>query len=139
MAKNDENKNNESAQTLEPGKAFTDLVTVDKDVYNSMLLGLASAAGKNIPTMNDKGKTRRTIVDNYSGRAWNETEEVSIPLDSKNMDDLFVSVNGRRVNIQRGETVRVPKAVAEVIKTSEQQDQRVARLISKLARSSKIL
>lgn len=48
-------------------------------------------------------------------------EEVFVPKSSKNDDSLFVSVNGKRILIKKGEYVMVPKAHAEVIKNSLKQ------------------
>ena len=45
-------------------------------------------------------------------------EEVFVPKASKHDDSLFVSVNGKRILIKKGVSVRVPKAHAEVIRNS---------------------
>ena len=60
-------------------------------------------------------------------------EKVKIKLfkdNDKYKDDLFVSVNGRTFQIQRGVEVEVPKAVEEVIRRSEEADLMTATLIS---------
>lgn len=144
MAKNDEIEKNEN-ETSDPENAGLtadgdQTVVLDKKVYDAMLLGLAAAAGKNASTANENKRIRKRIIDRYDGDAWRDSVEMPIHIDSnKHKDDLFVSVNGRRMNIKRGETVNLPRAVAEVIKNSEQQDQRAARLIAKLTRSSRII
>lgn len=43
--------------------------------------------------------------------------------------DVFVQVNGVGYIIQRGKNVKVPKAVAEVLQNSQEQDSRTAELI----------
>lgn len=48
-------------------------------------------------------------------------------------DDLFVSVNGRNFQIQRGVEVEVPACVAEVIRNSDRQKQLAERRLEKLA------
>ncbi len=45
-------------------------------------------------------------------------EEVFIPKMSRNDDSQFVSVNGKRILVKKGEYVKVPKAHAEVIRAS---------------------
>ena len=45
-------------------------------------------------------------------------------------DDVMVAVNGRAFQIKRGETVMVPRYVAEVLERSMAQDQETANLIS---------
>ena len=45
-------------------------------------------------------------------------EEVFVPKASKHDDSLFVSVNGKRILIKKGVSVKVPKAHAEVIRNS---------------------
>lgn len=49
---------------------------------------------------------------------------------NKYKDDVTVHVNGRRWTIQRGKTVQVPKAVAEVLEHSMGQDAETAELIA---------
>ncbi len=46
-------------------------------------------------------------------------EEVFIPKTSKHDDAQYVAVNGRRLLVKKGETVRLPAAFAEVIRNSE--------------------
>lgn len=53
--------------------------------------------------------------------------------DSTYKDDLFVSVNGRNFQIQRGVEVEVPACVAEVIRNSDRQKQLAERRLEKLA------
>ena len=47
-------------------------------------------------------------------------------------DDLFVSVNGRNFQIQRGVEVEVPACVAEVIRNSDRQKQLAERRLEEL-------
>ena len=49
---------------------------------------------------------------------------------SRYKGDLFVSVNGDSYLIQRGMDVKVPKAVAEVLEHSQQQDEYTAARIA---------
>ena len=44
---------------------------------------------------------------------------IRIPLSRTEKDDVFVAVNGKKYLIKRGVDVRVPEAVAKVIKRSE--------------------
>ncbi len=55
--------------------------------------------------------------------ATNETKMVSItiPKTRTEKDDVYVAVNGRAWLIKRGETVKVPDYVAEVIHESNRQ------------------
>ena len=46
-------------------------------------------------------------------------------------DDKFVAVNGRTFQIKRGETVMVPKYVADVLEQSMKQDMATANMIER--------
>ena len=48
---------------------------------------------------------------------------------NKYKDDVYVGLNGRGYLIKRGQTVRVPRAVYEIIENSRSQDEYTARLI----------
>lgn len=45
-------------------------------------------------------------------------EEIFIQKASRDDDSLFISVNGRRILVQKGVSVKIPKAHAEVYKNS---------------------
>ncbi len=63
-------------------------------------------------------------------------EKVTIRLfkdNQKYKDDVFVAVNGKGWQIQRGVDVQVPRYVAQVLKQSEEQDAKTARLIEEKA------
>lgn len=47
----------------------------------------------------------------------------------KYKDDVFVAVNGERVQIKRGETVMVKRKFARVLEQSQKQDTKTANLI----------
>lgn len=62
-------------------------------------------------------------------------ERVTIKLFKDNKDykdDLTVGLNGKFYRIQRGVPVSVPKAVAEIIEHSEEQDRKTADMIQQL-------
>ena len=48
-----------------------------------------------------------------------ETEIIRIPKTKEDKGDVFVGINGYTYLIKRGETVEVPKAVAEVLRHQE--------------------
>ena len=48
-------------------------------------------------------------------------------------DDVFVAVNGERVRIRRGETVRIKRKFAQVLEQSMRQDTATARLMEQKA------
>lgn len=50
----------------------------------------------------------------------------------KYKDDVFVSVNDMTYQIKRGEDVKVPRCIAEVLRNSEDQDAITATMISEL-------
>ena len=65
------------------------------------------------------------------------TDEEKVPVflfkdNNKNKDDVFVSVNGQRVQRERGVEVMVPKYIKEVLDHSREQDMNTARMISML-------
>lgn len=45
-------------------------------------------------------------------------------------DDVFVCVNGHRMQIQRGKTVKIPKAFADVLMQSAEMDTATAELMT---------
>ena len=51
----------------------------------------------------------------------------------KYKDDVFVAVNGERVQIRRGETVRIKRKFAQVLEQSMRQDTATARLMEQKA------
>lgn len=76
-----------------------------------------------------------------------ETEEpVTGPVDDGKVDfyafkdsdkyssDITVGINGKFYKIKRGQHVRIPKAVAEVLENSMEQDARTATLIDQKER-----
>ena len=57
--------------------------------------------------------------------------------DNKNYNgDVFVGVNGRTFQIQRGVEVEVPECVAEVLRHSEAQNAEAVRLMDDLGRGA---
>ena len=57
--------------------------------------------------------------------------------DNKNYNgDVFVGVNGRTFQIQRGVEVEVPECVAEVLRNSEAQHAAAVRLMDDLGRGA---
>ena len=57
--------------------------------------------------------------------------------DNKNYNgDVFVAVNGRTFQIQRGVDVEVPECVAEVLRNSETQNAEAVRLMDGLGRGA---
>lgn len=50
--------------------------------------------------------------------------------DGKYKDDVFVAVNGKRYQIQRGKDITVPRYVAEVIKNAKDQRGAASAFIS---------
>ena len=60
---------------------------------------------------------------------WGEMVSIKLFKDNGNYkDDVFVSVNGRNYQIQRGKTVQVPRCVAEVL------EQAAALMVDELER-----
>ena len=57
-------------------------------------------------------------IDNKSNKA-EELVSVFIPKQGRNDTERFVAVNGERILVQTGKSVKVPKRFAEVINNSE--------------------
>ncbi len=49
----------------------------------------------------------------------------------KYKDDIFVAINGKALKIKRGVKVKIPKAYAEVLRQSQEQDTATADLIER--------
>ncbi|HIS00213.1 MAG TPA: hypothetical protein IAA74_01270 [Candidatus Excrementavichristensenella intestinipullorum] len=58
---------------------------------------------------------------------------IRLPLEKGKPEQLLVSVNAKRYSIQRGKTVEVPWAVAQVIQQSEASDRALALRLRALA------
>ena len=50
----------------------------------------------------------------------------------KYKDDIFVCINGKPMQIKRGEKVMIPRAVAEVLTQSIESDRQTARMMDSL-------
>ena len=70
-------------------------------------------------------------------KAKKDTVTVILPLDSNTEDDeVFVSVNGYRYQIQRGVEVEVPRFVAEVLKNSDKQKLEARKRMNELQKKA---
>lgn len=65
-----------------------------------------------------------------------EMVKIRIRKDKRVGGDLFVSVNDHNYLIKRGETVEVPRYIAEVIENSVMQDERTEELIETFGASA---
>lgn len=61
------------------------------------------------------------------------TEKVFIPKETKNDDSLFVSVNGKRILVKKGEYVELPECFAEVIRSSRMAQAQAEKYISSVS------
>ena len=77
----------------------------------------------------------KTVKENENSMGKLEGEEmVTIRLFKDNeryKDDVFVAINGRSFQIKRGESVQVPKCVADVLEQSMDQDAATAKLMDR--------
>lgn len=63
---------------------------------------------------------------------WDELVEVRLFKDNnKYADDVFVSVNGKTIQLKRGERVKIPRKFAAVLDASDLQDYETAKLIER--------
>lgn len=63
---------------------------------------------------------------------WDELVEVRLFKDNnKYADDVFVSVNGKTIQLKRGEKVKIPRKFAAVLDASDLQDYETAKLIER--------
>lgn len=61
---------------------------------------------------------------------WEEKVKIRLFKDNdKYKDDVFVAVNGERIQIKRGETVEIKRKFAEVLEQSMAQDMSTAKMI----------
>ena len=63
-----------------------------------------------------------------------ENVEVYIPKENRNDEDLFISVNGKRILVKKGVTLHLPPEFAEVIKNSQEQARVADSYIDAMAR-----
>lgn len=90
--------------------------------------------------MSESKKTKKATINEetvppVTAGAKNENPDDLVELrlfkdNSRYKDDLFVAVNGRSFQIQRGVKVMIPRYVCEVIEQSEQQDAAAAELMN---------
>lgn len=98
------------------------------------ILDRLESVEKKIAPAPEAAASIRNIPDTYEGPMWEEMEEITVPYVPGQPDiDKFISVNGRRYQIRRGETVSVPRAVAEAYRNSEQQSRIAEELKRRLA------
>jgi len=75
-----------------------------------------------------KKETETKSERNY----WNEKVTIRLFKDSdRYKDDVTVGYNGKFYKIRRGVDVDVPRAVAEILRQSQEQDERTAEMIEK--------
>lgn len=109
------------------------------DSYVAGVLAGASAKAGGAESAHAE-ETHVAVPDTYSGPEWEKTVSVTLFKDNgKYKDDLFVGVNGKRFQIQRGVPVLIPKAVYEVIENSQIQDVKAAEWIGRLTSKAKEL
>ena len=131
MAKNDENKavqtppetenkeiNVELKELLEAAKAEAEKIINDaKKVADDIKNAAQTSKAKNI-----------VVLQNTSDNE--DLVEVELFKDSgKYKDDVFVAVNGERIQIARGEKVLIKKKFFKVLEASRKQDIATARFI----------
>lgn len=65
--------------------------------------------------------TGETVLNETAAAAADDgTVVIKIPLTRTEKDDVYVALNGRAYLIKRGEAVRVPEGVAEILQHSEE-------------------
>lgn len=87
--------------------------------------------------MANKTKENATEMNSVLKALKRQNEIVTIKLfkdNGKYKDDVFVEVNDKTYQIQRGVNVKVPRYVADILKQSEKQDQSTATMIQTLER-----
>lgn len=91
------------------------------------IVAKAEEAAKKIDPMGDADVAAMKEADRARGE---ETVEIMLFKDGgKYKDDVFVSVNGDTIAIQRGVRVPIKRKFAEVLEASMKQDQETASLI----------
>lgn len=76
-------------------------------------------------------KTVKETGEKLAGAAEEQVEIRLFKDNERYKDDVFVAVNGRSFQIKRGETVRVPRYVADVLEQSMNQDAATAKLMDR--------
>ena len=82
-----------------------------------------------------EAKAEAVKANEEDNKYWTEKVTIHLFKDSvKYKDAVTVGVNGRFWQIERGVDVEVPRNVAEVLRQSQEQDQRTAEMIESQAR-----
>lgn len=80
-------------------------------------------------------ENKEEAVDKTSDDYWNELVEIELFKDSgKYSNDVFVSVNGETILIQRGVPVKIKRKFYEVLKNSMEQEKKTAAEIARLTK-----
>ncbi len=110
--------NPEIKTTVESDKK-KELTKSELEEQNAALLAkLAKLEAVQQPEVSDADDPKRPVT-------------IELPYDGdKYKDDLYVSINNKNWQIQRGKKVVVPFYVAQAVKESAEQDQATARLIA---------
>ena len=85
-------------------------------------------------TVGEDGEIEASTAAETNEAAELDNEEVEIRLfkdNDKYKDSVFVAVNGKAYMIERGKYVKVPKAVAEVLRNSEMQLENADRVMER--------
>jgi hypothetical protein len=65
----------------------------------------------------------------------NDMVSVKLPRTKEKTDDVFVSLNGRNMKIQRGAAVQIPRWAYEILKNSEDMDELALENQKKMTKS----
>lgn len=123
-------------------KLFLDEVRAELDVEVKKILASAKTEAAEILSNAKKAAESTMTAETPEQKAERKRmeEKVDIELfkdDDRYKDDLFVGVNGVGYNIKRGVSVKVPRAVAQVIRDSETQRKAATSMITELTEEFK--
>lgn len=125
--------NAEAEKILADAKAEAEKIRADaKEKMQAELAEMRAQFEKELSDMREQALAQAKAAPSPAPKAKPPEEMVAVRLFKDNgryKDDVFVAVNGRRFQIKRGVTVRVPKCVADVLEQSQLQDQATAALI----------
>ena len=76
------------------------------------------------------------VVENKNDEVKEETYKIMLPLTKELQDDVFVGINGKSYQLQRGVEVEVNRAVYEVLLNSQKMDNLAIARSNELAKGN---
>lgn len=123
--------------TLEKEASIENEAAVYDSKINELLERLNRLEAKNVEKTEAHDKEPAQMTEE-SKRLLTEKVPIRLRYDANKGDSVFVCVNGKAMQIKRGEQVEIPKAFDEVLQNAEKQDEAASRYIHRSSRTREL-